>query len=217
MTTDEENEFQGLALIRRKFNDLGIGYVGVWRSPGYTKGALAIINSGIFSKKELISSTGKKYAVDIDYLLFTLVRTALDYDIVFLHSDILRETDELFERIGEIAYIAKIGLPLVKRIEKNWQDFRKEVSTSVCEGKVPPLWRYIVATGEKPEPKAHRLVKIFLEHVPLETPATHLTKWTNSVLQSLGLEPVADRTLREYISKEKQKLKDAPKFMQILK
>jgi hypothetical protein len=145
-------------------------------------------------------------------LLFHLVWVGLDYDINILgDQNTIIYLERYFEDIVRVAKMAQLGSVLEKRINKLWQDCHKKLSARILEGKVPPPWTYIQQTGEEPPPKAPRLVGVFLDCLPLKTPATHIASWTNKVLICLGLEPVPDRTLRQYISKEKTQRKNASK------
>jgi hypothetical protein len=210
MTTDEKRDFQKTALRRSIFNKHGLKYRG-WQvlSQSFPQPqkfldlASNILNSEIFSEEIL-------KGVDRGALLFHLVWVALDYDINILgDQNTIIYLDQYFENIVRVAKIAQLGSVLEKRINQLWQDCQKKLSARMLEGKVPPPWTYIQGTDKAPPPKAHRLVNVFLDYVPPKIPAVQIASWTNKVLICLGLEPVPDRTLRQYISKEKTQRKHA--------
>jgi len=214
MYTDEKNDFQRTVLWRRIFNNHGLKYQEhqkVWRLlPEFAPPILAILTSGIFSG-EALKGPKCKYPVAVGDLLVKLAFVALDYDIsVNGDDDTLIHLDIYFEWLIGIIRIAQLGLILEKRIKKLWQACHEKLSARILEGKAPPSWTYIQLAAKAPPPKAHRLVDIFLDFVPIEAPATYLATWTNSVLRCVGEEPVPDRTLRGYIAQEKQKRKEAP-------
>ncbi len=201
-------------LFRRIFADHGLKYEGLWRNTQYTWLAIAILKSGIFSGRELITSTGKRYIIAnttddsfdmLDYLLFDLVRTYLDY----LSDDILDVFDRYFWWMAEIA---QLGGVQKRRLEGLWQEWRKKILKRCDEGKINlVLWRHTIFKDENPPPPmAYELAKNFLRHVP-QAYAKHIAAWTNSVLIALEIEPVNENTLRIYVGKLKKAAASLPR------
>lgn len=211
MATGETNDLQRTALARRIFADHGIKYGGgLWQDTEYTKPALAILQSGIFSRGELIGPKSQRYSVvdsqgkpDQDHLLFDLVKTCLDYDLSgsFLNVDILSSFDHYFEWWAEIAQQGGIQKGRLGRLQK---EFRDRISKRVFEGKISPHWRHVMQTGEDPPSLARRLAGTFVDYVP-KAHNTHITAWTNSILKVLGKEhEEGDDSLRLYVGKIKK-------------
>lgn len=215
MATDETNDFQKDVLARRKFAEHGItSYTGVWLLPQYKRSALAILNSGILSKGELIGPKSQRYSVvdsqgkpDQDHLLFDLVQTFLDYDPISSHREILNIFDQYFWWMAEIAQLGGIQQ---KRLERLHAEFRGKISKRVVEGKISPHWQQIIWTGESPPSLGRAFAKIFVGYVP-KAHGTHIVAWTNSVLKALGKEPdESDNTLRLYVGKIKKERSEGP-------
>ena len=215
MSTNETLDFQKNNLARRKFAEHGItSYSGVWLLPQYKKAALAILNSGILSKGELIGPKSQRYSVadsqgkpDQDHLLFDLVQTFLDYDPISSHREILSIFDQYYWWMAEIAQLGGIQQ---KRLEKLHGEFRDKISKRVIEGKISPHWQQIIWTGEPPLSLSRAFAKIFVDYVP-KAHSTHIVAWTNSVLKALGKEPdESDNTLRLYVGKIKKKRPQGP-------
>jgi hypothetical protein len=211
MAIGETNDLQRTALARRIFADHGIKYGGgLWQNTEYTKPALAILQSGIFSRGELIAPKGQRYPIvdsqgapDQNHLLFDLVKTCLDYDLSgsFLNMDILSSFDYYFEWWAEIAQQGGIQKGRLGRLQK---EFRDRISKRVVEGKISPHWRHVMQTGEDPPSLARRLAEIIVGYVP-KAHNTHIVAWTNGVLKGLGKDPEeGDTSLRLYVGKMKK-------------
>jgi hypothetical protein len=215
MATDETNAFQRGSLHRRIFADHGIKYQGLWQDTEYTRPVVAILKLGIISGGDLISSTGKKYPIDlmdsvgrpvpvdekVDCLLFDLVRAHLDYSR--FHTDILYAFDRSFDGMAEIAQLGGIQ---PRRLESLRLEFRGKISARIVEGNIAPKLTHAIhqaISGEDPPPLANELSKIFFQYVP-QAFATHIVAWTNSVLIALGNEPANENTLRIYVGKLKK-------------
>jgi hypothetical protein len=206
MEANESGISQSAVLFRRIFADHGLKYEGLWRNTQYTLPAIAILKSGFFSGRELITSTGKRYIIAnpaddsfdmLDYLLFDLVRTYLDY----LSDDILDVFDRYFWWMAEIA---QLGGVQKRRLEGLWQEWRKKILKRCDEGKINlVLWRHTIFKDENPPPPmAHELSKNFLRHIP-QAKSKHVVEWTNRVLKALEIEPENENTLRLYVGKLK--------------
>jgi hypothetical protein len=211
MATGETNDLQKTALERRIFANHGIKYGGgLWQDTEYTTPALAILQSGIFSRGELIAPKGQRYTIvdsqgapDQDHLLFDLVRNCLDYDLSgsFLNMDILSSFDHYFEWWAEIAQQGGIQKGRLGRLQK---EFRDRISKRVVEGKISPHWRHVMQTGEDPPSLARRLAETFVGYVP-KAHNTHIVAWINIVLKVLGKEhEESDNSLRLYVGKIKK-------------
>jgi hypothetical protein len=220
MGTGEKSGPQRTALDRtreRTFAEHGITYRGVWLYPEYFKPALAMLKLGIILEGGLVTSSGKKYYIDlrdsvgrpveekIDYLLFDLVRAYLDYSSP---TDILFHYDQNFWQMAEIAQMGGIQK---RRLEGLWEEWREKISKRLVEGKINrKFWLQIIWDGPPPPPLSRELAKTFLRYVP-QADAKHIAAWTNSVLIALENKPEKENTLRLYVGKLKKSAAAQPR------
>jgi hypothetical protein len=179
---------------------------GLWRSLDWRQPALAILSSGIFIGNALKGHARhkKNYPIDLGDLIYCLVKTHLDYDIIppILHLDIIKSFEEYF---NSAAAIARLGGVRESQIEKIKQTWREKISAKVVEGKISPHWRHVLMVGTAPKEIYYRFADILLSQTP-QAPPNRIADWVNAILKALERKPVSKSILRDYIGREQERI-----------
>ncbi|MFZ5449964.1 MAG: hypothetical protein ACOZFS_15135 [Thermodesulfobacteriota bacterium] len=213
----EDNENFGLRVLERArtkrqseaerlFSQYCKPQSGLWRSLNWRQPALAILGSGIFIDNTLKGHARhkKNYPIDLGDLIYFLVETHLDYDIIppILHLDIIKSFEEYFDLAAGIARLGGVRESQIEKIKQTW---REKISTKVVEGKISPHWRHVLTVGTAPKEIYYRFADILISQTP-QAPPNRIADWVNAILKALERDPVSKSILRDYIGREQQRI-----------
>lgn len=183
---------------------------GLWKSLNWKQPALAILTSGIFVGNALKGHARhkKNYPIDLGDLIYFLVQTHLDYDLIppILHQDIIKSFEEYFDLAAGIARLGGVRESQIEKVKHTW---REKISARVVEGKISPHWRHVMLLGSAPKEIYYRFAGILLSQTP-QAPPNRIADWVNAILKALGREPVSKSILRDYIGKEQERSLNQP-------
>jgi len=183
---------------------------GLWESLDWRSPALAILSSGIFVGNTLKGHARhkKNYPIDLGDLIYFLVQTYLDYDLIspVLHLDIIKSFEEYFDLAARIARIGGVRESQIEEVKQAWGE---KISARVVKGKIPPDWRHVLLLGTAPKEICYRFADILLSQTP-QAPPNQIADWVNAILKALGREPVSTSGLRDYIGKEQKRILNRP-------
>lgn len=175
---------------------------------------IKIMDSGIFWKGELKGkalSGGsrrnpkyKSYSLRNPNFIIVLLNEIAEECMGNAVDEALGDFYRAFDAIAQTARYAGVTQKQIDKVKKSWG----ETVENKFESDGPPGWWYDKSGPEdRTQPLYARLgfILIYRLEDSSKVPHARIAWWINSILTAIGEDPVADRTLRDYIKTNRKK------------